>query len=151
WRGVTMSDLVHSQFRQFEDLTGGQIVTSGEPLMLSPRAAQAIGMALYELSTNAVKYGALSVADGRIEIGWRRFDGPDDEQHFAMHWRESGGPPVVEPERQGFGHVVIAKMTARALRGHVTYSFPPTGLEWTLEAPLDSVEEQPDVPFMAKI
>ena len=151
WNGVSMNALIESQFRQFEDLTGGQIATTGESLMLSPRAAQAIGMALYELSTNAVKYGALAATEGRIEIDWsiRREQGVEDM--FVMHWRESGGPRVQEPDRQGFGHIVIEQMTARALRGSVVYTFAKDGVQWTLEAPLESIEERPDTPFMAKL
>lgn len=152
WRGVSIGNLIHSQFRQFEDVTGGQIVTAGQELMLSPRAAQAIGMALYELSTNAVKYGALSQPEGRIEIGWNvSHEEKDEEPMFRMHWRESGGPRVQPPERKGFGHVVIAQMTARSLRGHVNYDFTERGVEWSLEAPLESIEELPDTPFMAKL
>jgi two-component sensor histidine kinase len=98
-----------------------------------------------------VKYGALSLPDGRIEISWEMFTHPEDGPYFRMHWRESGGPAVVAPSRQGFGHVIIAQMTSRALRGDVIYAFEPAGLEWTLEAPLDSIEEQTDMPFMAKI
>ncbi len=140
WVGASLADLVHSQFSQFQDLSGGQIVATGPPMKLSPRAAQAIGMGLYELMTNAVKYGALSSPDGRILVTW---DVPDagEPRLFHMEWREHGGPTVSAPRHRGFGHIVIADMTARSLFGDVDYRFESDGVVWKIIAPLENVRE----------
>jgi two-component sensor histidine kinase len=122
-------------------MTTGQITIEGEDLNLSPRAAQAIGMALYELMTNAAKYGALSTPAGRIRIDWT-IECADEESSFHLEWREQGGPPVPAPTHRGFGHIVIAEMTARSLQGDVVYTFAPEGVIWRLTAPLDAVREQ---------
>ncbi|MDB5641394.1 MAG: hypothetical protein JWN07_711 [Hyphomicrobiales bacterium] len=140
WRGAALDHLVRSQFAQFHDLSSGQISISGQDINLSPRAAQAIGMGLYELMTNAVKYGALSTHTGRIEVRWDIIIENSDAV-FQMDWREIGGPPVAEPTHKGFGHIVIAEMTSRSVQGEVSYSFPPDGVEWSLTAPLDAIAE----------
>ena len=118
---------------------------SGQDVNLSPRSAQAIGMGLYELMTNAVKYGALSTQHGRIEVRWDIVIENGDAV-FKLHWREIGGPPVSEPTHRGFGHIVIAEMTSRSVQGEVLYSFPEEGVEWLLTAPLDAIAETDDSP-----
>jgi two-component sensor histidine kinase len=140
WRGAALDHLVRSQFSQFHDLSTGQISISGQDINLSPRAAQAIGMGLYELMTNAVKYGALSSPQGRIEVSWDILIQGGDAM-FQMDWREIGGPPVGQPSHRGFGHIVIAEMTSRSLQGEVEYTFPPEGVEWRLTAPIDAIAE----------
>src|SRR5260370_30870386 len=82
---------------------GSRIAVHGRKLHLNAAAAQAIGLALHELGTNAGKYGALSVDAGRVAVGWR-FDG----NIFAMSWTERNGPPVSPPERRGFCRTVLA-------------------------------------------
>ena len=143
WIGASLADLVHSQFSQFHDLSGGQIVAAGPQIKLSPRAAQAIGMGLYELMTNAVKYGALSSPDGRILVTWDT-QHVEDNPIFHMEWREHGGPPVSPPRHRGFGHIVIADMTARSLFGDVDYRFESEGVVWKFKAPLENVHEDAD-------
>jgi two-component sensor histidine kinase len=145
WRGAALDHLVRSQFAQFHDLSSGQIVISGQDVNLSPRSAQAIGMGLYELMTNAVKYGALSTQHGRIEVRWDILIENGDAV-FKLHWREIGGPPVREPTHRGFGHIVIAEMTSRSVQGEVLYDFPEEGVEWLLTAPLDAIAETDDSP-----
>ena len=141
WVGASLADLVHSQFSQFQDLAGGQIVATGPHIKLSARAAQAIGMGLYELMTNAVKYGALSSPDGRILVTWD-IQQKGEQSLFHMEWREHGGPLVAPPRHRGFGHIVIADMTARSLFGDVDYRFETEGVLWALTAPLENVREQ---------
>jgi two-component sensor histidine kinase len=85
----------------------------GPNVTLTAPAAQTIGMALHELATNATKYGAWSVASGKVLIGWTI-----DPEATAMHldWIESGGPPVVAPARKGFGHIVLENMVSQSVR-----------------------------------
>lgn len=142
WRGASLRGLIHSQFSQFHDPDGGQLITRGEDINLSPRAAQAIGMALYELLTNAVKYGALASLDGKVDVSWRIM--PGDEPSFELVWKELHGPRVREPDHRGFGHIVIADMTSRSLCGDVSYAFDEDGVSWRLTAPLDQIKDNPD-------
>jgi two-component sensor histidine kinase len=93
-------------------------------------AAQAIGLALHELSTNAGKYGALSTDTGRVDIRW----GIEGET-FTISWTESDGPPVSPPQRRGFGTAVMKEMAERSLDGRVELDYAPSGVTWRLTCP----------------
>jgi two-component sensor histidine kinase len=108
WKGVEIKGLVHAQLACFADLIGSRISTDGPRLSAKPNAAEAIGLALHELVTNAGKYGALSTDMGRVDIRW----GTDGET-FTMSWAERGGPPVSVPQRRGFGTIVMQAMAER--------------------------------------
>jgi two-component sensor histidine kinase/CHASE3 domain sensor protein len=136
WRGVTLADLVRSQLAHHVEEGASQIELDGGKLQLPPDAAQNIGMALHELATNASKYGALSVPCGRVHVSWRTWFDADGVEQCRLHWEERGGPPVTPPARRGFGQVVIERTVARAVGGRVTLSYPPGGVQWTLEFPL---------------
>ncbi|WP_407156888.1 PAS domain S-box protein [Bradyrhizobium sp. STM 3557] len=131
WRFIPLGELVHSQLRSFGDAIGSRIRIEGPPIELTPEAAQAIGMAMHELATNAAKYGALANKEGRIDIGWAR-EGPS----FTMCWIEQGGPPVTPPTRSGFGSKVISDMVRLSLDGAVDVQFPASGLRWHLSCPI---------------
>ncbi|KAB2920096.1 MAG: PAS domain S-box protein [Hyphomicrobiaceae bacterium] len=133
WRGVSAKELVRSQLQHYGSLDGERVVMAGPELTLSPLAAQYLGMALHELSTNAAKYGALSGAAGSVNISWS-LEGPRNARRFHMSWIESGGPPVVSPRERGFGNLVIERIVAEALHGEVKLEFPPQGLRWFLDA-----------------
>jgi two-component sensor histidine kinase len=111
-----------------------RLMLEGPRVHLQPKQALAIAMALHELCTNAVKYGALSNETGSIAFEWRQADGPDCR--LTMVWREQGGPPVSPPARRGFGSRIIEKALAQDLNGDVTMEFRPEGLVCTIEAPL---------------
>jgi len=109
---------------------------------LNGTAAQAIGLALHELATNAGKYGALSTDAGRVEIGW----GTDGDT-FTMRWIEREGPPVSGPKQRGFGTTVIETMVERSVDGAVDLHYPPSGLTWRLTCPaLNALGPEPDFP-----
>ena len=133
WRGVLAMDLVRSQVGHYGEPGGGRVAMSGPDLLLTPVAAQYLGMALHELATNAAKYGALSVPTGKVRIEWR-LAGPQDARRFQMSWVESGGAPVSPPKATGFGRLVIERMAAEALQGEVTLEFARNGLRWHLDA-----------------
>ncbi|MBI1868438.1 MAG: PAS domain-containing protein [Methylocystis sp.] len=134
WRGASMHDLVRSQMAYCLDVAQGAIDQhariEGPEIMLKPEAAQNIGLALHELAVNALTHGALTRADGRIDLTWRVQDG-----RFCMEWRESGGPTVVSQPREGFGHKVVRLIVAQALDGESTIGFPPDGFVWSLSIP----------------
>lgn len=134
WRRVSIEDLVRVQLAHFAPVIGTRIRLSGPVLPMNPTAAQAIGMALHELATNATKYGALSGEAGVVDIRWglRR---AADEDRFVMEWTESGGPAVAPPARQGFGHFVMVRMVEQTLGGQVTLDYPASGAVWRLDAP----------------
>jgi two-component sensor histidine kinase len=138
WQGVDVQDLVHAQAAPFADVTGSRITVHGARLRLNAAAAQAIGLALHELATNAGKYGALSTQAGRVDIRW----GMIDDDTFALDWIERGGPPVSEPERRGFGTVVIEAMAGRSVGGAVHLDYAPSGLTWRLTCPATNVLER---------
>lgn len=131
WRFIPLGGLVRSQLGAFSDLVGNRIAIDGPEIELTPEAAQAIGMAVHELATNAAKYGALSNDDGHVTLRWVR-DGEDLE----MIWRESGGPAVSPPTHSGFGSRVISDMVGAGLDGMVDVDFAPAGLRWHLRCPL---------------
>ena len=127
WRGIDVRDLVRVQLAHFANLIGPRITLEGPKLRLNAAAAQAIGLALHELATNAGKYGALSTDRGRVDVRW----GTDGDT-FTMSWTESGGPPVRPPQRVGFGTTVIRSMPKRALDSEVELDYAPSGLAWRL-------------------
>jgi two-component sensor histidine kinase len=108
----------------------------GPPVRLVPAAAQAVGMALHELATNASKYGALSRPTGTISIDWR-VDGPDADRRLRIDWVERGGPPVGAPKRQGFGGVVLGQMMELSLSGTAKLEFASEGVHWSFEGPVE--------------
>ena len=121
--------LVRSQVEPLD--AAERIRAEGPRVDLSAPAAQAIGMAIYELGTNAAKYGALSEPSGRVTVGWAVADG-----RLALDWQESGGPAVARPTRTGFGSQVTGALLEASLGGRVRAEFAPEGLRWRLEAPV---------------
>jgi len=113
-----------------------RVEIDGPPLMLQPKQAVTIAMALHELCTNAIKYGALSNETGRVAVDWSVTDGP----RFELVWRERGGPPVSPPKRRGFGLLMIEQALANDLHAEVTMDFRPEGLTCTIGAALPTAE-----------
>ena len=134
WRGARLDALVRRQLAPFGHLDGDRISTHGPPIGLNPEAARSIGLALHELATNASKYGALSVPDGKVALHWK-LTRSSGARRLIMIWRESGGPTVTVPTRRGFGRQVIQQVTAQALAGKVRHEFLPEGVRWTLDIP----------------
>jgi two-component sensor histidine kinase len=137
WQGVGVEDLVRAQLAHFADLLGSRIAMRGPRLRLNPVAAQAIGLALHELATNAGKYGAPSTDKGRVGIDWRMSDGDTVD----MSWTEHGGPPVSAPQRRGFGAIVIEAMAERSVGGAVSLDYAPSGVIWRLSCPATNALE----------
>jgi PAS domain S-box-containing protein len=141
WHGVHVEELVHAQLAHFADLVGSRIDVDGPKLYLSATAAQAIGLALHELATNAGKYGALSADAGRVDVHWRL-----DADIFAMSWTERNGPPVSRPERRGFGTTVVESMAKRTVDGEVQLDFAPSGVIWRLSCPASNALDRRNRP-----
>jgi two-component sensor histidine kinase len=133
WRGIDMPDLVLAQLGHFSDFIGTRILIDGSPALLTASAAQAIGMALHELATNAAKHGSLSSDVGRVKISWDIAG--ENAQSFIVRWIEEGGAKVAAPIKKGFGHLVTGRIAEAALDGKVQIDFPESGLMWKLTAP----------------
>jgi PAS domain S-box-containing protein len=136
WQRIDVKDLVQAQLGHFADLIGTRINFNGPKLRLNAAAAQAIGLALHELATNASKYGALSTGDGHVDVDWQI-----DRGKFAMNWTEREGPPVKPPERRGFGTLVIDSMAQQSINGEVQLDYRPSGLAWRLRCPAENALE----------
>jgi PAS domain S-box-containing protein len=135
WQGVEIGSLVRSQLSHFADLIDRRIFLDGPKAEILPDAAQAIGLAIHELVTNAAKYGALSSSIGKIDVTWSMVKSEGKEPGFLIRWQEAGGPPVAKPERRGFGHSILVGMVEYSTGATVELTFPPTGLVWQLLAP----------------
>lgn len=139
WHGVSVADLVKSQLGHYLDAHASQIEISGTQMIVTPEAAQNIGLAVHELSTNAAKYGALSVPHGRVRVRWRCSGDSAEEARFKMLWIEDGGPQVAPPAHRGFGQVVMEQLAARALHGEAVLDFRPEGVRWMLDIPASHI------------
>lgn len=125
-----LRNLVEAQLAPFAG--SGRLRISGPEILIDPQATQYLGMALHELATNAVKYGALSKEGGQVEISW---DVPrvDAANVLRIAWRESGGPEVAQPPSEGFGTVVLDKIVGSALGGQTSFTLERSGAVWTCE------------------
>ncbi len=135
WTRATLQDVVKSVVGiQGEP---GRFSVSGPKVAVGPKPALALALILHELGTNAVKYGALSNQDGRVDITWR-LDEIEGEMHFRLRWQETGGPPVEPPARRGFGSRLIERTFPSPL-ARAQNSFAPAGVIFTLDAPLEAL------------
>lgn len=131
WEGATVAALASDATAAYADRPG-RIRIAGPPLTLSPKAAISLVLVLHELGTNAAKYGALSVPEGTIDLGWSL----DEGRVFTLRWRESGGPQVSTPPQRGFGLRMIERALANDLAGKVFVDFRAEGLDCIITATL---------------
>lgn len=124
WHGARLADVVASAMAPFETERRPQISRSGPAVWLTAQSALALSMALHELATNAVKYGALSVPEGRVTIRWS----VSDDDLLTLTWLEQHGPEVQPPDRAGFGSRLLQRSLARELGGDVSFDFAPEGV-----------------------
>lgn len=135
WQDAGLRDVVLEALAPFEGAPDGRFdINAGGDVLLPPKAALAFSMALHELATNAVKYGALSNSSGRVGVAWEVARGSSEGLRFS--WQESGGPPVRKPERPGFGSTMIEYGLARELDAEVVLDYAPDGLVFHVEMPL---------------
>jgi two-component sensor histidine kinase len=128
--GAAIQDVVRGALAPHRT-AADQIAIDGPPLDLSPRQTLSLALALNELATNALKYGALSTGDGRVTVSWD-IDAGTGGDLFRFAWREQGGPPVVKPLRRGFGSRLIERSLAMDFRGTVDISYEPDGMRCDL-------------------
>jgi two-component sensor histidine kinase/PAS domain-containing protein len=134
WSGIGLVELVALQVEASNDFASQQLELLGEDVFLPPDHALGLGLVLHELTSNAVRFGALSVPGGRVRLAWsqRQADG----HWLDLVWRESGGPPVKAPGEYGLGGRLIERSLAKVLDSSVELDFPPDGVEARISLPL---------------
>jgi PAS domain S-box-containing protein len=135
WTGARLHDLIRGEFAAYVGANGSALRLDGEDVLLAPRAAQTLSLALHELTTNAAKYGALSVPEGKVTIDTsieRTAAGRD----LRLRWCELDGPAVAAPEHRGFGSVVIERGIAHDLDGSTSLAFDRSGVRCEIRVPL---------------
>jgi two-component sensor histidine kinase len=135
WQGAPLAVLVNLHVAPFVGDDSSRLGATGPAVVVTATAAQAIGLALNELATNAAKYGSLSTLAGRVAVAWSFEDDSGGSRRLNLTWAERGGPLVKAPSRKGFGHLVIERMVANSLDGRVAIDFAPHGVTWTLSIP----------------
>ncbi len=133
--GVDLEYLVIEELLAYNAREGEQMRVSGPRVRFQPKAAETFALAIHELATNALKYGALSQPSGRIEVTWR-VDESIEPAELVFEWRERGGPPVPPRPRKGFGTELLERTLAFELKGQTTMVFNPAGLQCTIAIPL---------------
>jgi len=136
WRGAAIAHLAAAELG---GIAPGQTRWEGPELFLTPRAANALSLALHELATNALKFGALSLDTGRVDLRWRRTTGGG----FELTWTESGGPTVKLPEHLGFGSTLLGQVTGRELNGETAVEYRAAGVRARLTAGPQTVIDRP--------
>jgi len=130
WQGADLARLVDEELAAYRGGDAQRIVASGPDVSLEPRTAQTLALALHELSTNAAKYGALSVLSGRVQLTWEL-----QSHSLVLRWAENGGPPAVPPASPGFGIKVISASVERQLEGEARFDWQREGLYCSLTVP----------------
>jgi two-component sensor histidine kinase len=132
--GADLHDVVWSALHNAADSTRFQV--DGPVIRLGAQGAVAFSMAVHELCTNAIKYGALATNAGRVAVNWEI-----EETRLTWHWRESGGPPVEAPTRKGFGSRMIERALAMQLSGTAIIDYRRAGVLCTIEAPVEALRD----------
>ena len=131
WVGAELGALATEATKPYSE--GDAFSFSGPTLTITPKTAIALSMALHELATNAIKYGALSSPTGRVSISWGCVG-----DTIKLEWRESGGPPVTPPGRAGFGSRLLGRVLQAELGGPAEVDYAPTGLIARIRAPMQT-------------
>ena len=123
WIGAELSTIVRQELAPYSATRRHQVRVDGPQVLLEPNIAQAVAVTLHELATNAAKYGALSVADGQIELTWSH----EADGQLNLRWSENGGPVVKAPARMGFGWRIMEQMIGQ-LKGQTRFDWNAEGL-----------------------
>ncbi len=136
WTRASMNEVIANSITAFPT---EQISVSGPDLSINPKMALSMALAINELGTNALKYGALSVPDGKVTVEWSV--GPvQQDDRLTWRWLESGGPAVTQPSRRGFGSFLITRVFAADFNGKVQIEYRAEGIECILTAPCPDLE-----------
>ena len=132
WRSADLHEVLGPELSPYGH---ERAAMQGPRVQLPPKAALTLGLAFHELATNAAKYGALSTPEGRVAVRWRTEEA-DGQRWLRLNWEESGGPPVQNPARRGFGSRLIERSITGEARGEARLDFRPEGLVADIAVPL---------------
>ncbi|MBO1021209.1 sensor histidine kinase [Methylobacterium sp. SD274] len=135
WQTAPLRELLQNELGHYNDGTANRITLEGPAVELAADLAVPTGMAIHELTTNATKYGALSLPSGRVTVSWS-VDQRDAERVLELRWTESGGPLVKAPERKGFGSTLLQRVLAQQCNADVDITYGAEGLHFRMVAPL---------------
>lgn len=135
WAGADLRTLVMEELNPYCPQGTSRADIEGSDMTLKPQSAQLIAMVVHELTTNAVKYGALSVPTGRVRVEWAHAA----NGKFFLRWTETGGPPVEPPASQGFGTRVLERALSTQLNGRSLLDWRADGLVCEIEVQSESL------------
>jgi PAS domain S-box-containing protein len=130
WHGASLAELTRVYLGQ---PYRSQVAVDGPDVYLKPEATQSLGLALHELTTNAVAFGALSHPAGQVTVTWKKPS--PEEDGVELLWSETGGPILTAPDRHGFGSLMIERNLVRSLDARVDLSFAPDGIRCRIFIP----------------
>jgi two-component system CheB/CheR fusion protein len=131
WETASLRDVLFAELEPYRDGKSDRFTIEGKDVQLASQMVLALGLVFHELTTNAVKHGALSVPDGRVGIVWKT-----DGDRLQLHWIETGGPPVQKPTRRGLGTRVIESGLMSQFGGKARIDFDPSGVQCSIDLPL---------------
>jgi PAS domain S-box-containing protein len=137
WQAPTITELVRAQLSFVNQREASTITIRGPELRLSIDHAEYLGLAIHELAINALKHGALSVPEGKLNIFWSK---DETTNRFQFDWQEQGGPIVTPLRRKGFGRVILEKVVPTTFDGKAELRAFPSGISWHLDAPITIFE-----------
>jgi two-component sensor histidine kinase len=135
WQTAPLRGIALSELKPFAESRQPRFMLLGPPVELAADLAVPVGMALHELTTNAVRYGALSVPEGYVELRWRVGE-VEGVRKLHLEWVEHGGPPVNQPRHQGFGSTLLQRVLPMQCNAKVEVRYNKAGLRFRMEAPL---------------
>ena len=144
WESGGIAEIAAEAVRPYDDPASSRFTLQGPAVSLAPGRALAVSMALHELATNAVKYGALSSSDGRVDVAWTWRDGAID-----LEWREAGGPVVTPPSRRGFGSRLLGPGLGAELGAPADIVYAPEGVICRVRIPMPAAVTPPEVSDIA--
>ena len=137
WEGASLNSIIQHELAAYCGEHGSRVVISGPSKIIGPQAAQSIAIVIHELATNALKYGALSVPEGRVRVEWSL----KPNQDLNVCWTETEGPRVMPPSREGFGTRAIKTMVKNQY-GDVHFNWHATGLVCLIDIPFEQLENK---------
>ena len=135
WQTASLRVIALNELKPFADSRQPRFMLIGPSVELSADLAVPVGMALHELTTNAVRYGALSVPTGYVRVQWT-LDEHEGVRKLHLEWREFGGPQVKEPQHRGFGSTLLQRVLPMQCKAEVEVQYASHGLRFRMEAPL---------------
>jgi two-component sensor histidine kinase len=135
WQTASLGEILQAELGPYQSEAEARVMLDGPVIQMPADLAVPLGMAIHELSTNAAKYGSLSVPEGKLQVHWN-IQEQEGVRKLLLDWTEVGGPPVEEPSRRGFGSTLIRRILTTQCHADIQYEFDPIGVRFHLEAPL---------------